>query len=149
MRPAIPRTPSPPPDTAAAEHIVRHVLDTWTAEPGAIERGSVDHYVQAFTPASIAAWCADYRAAVHLDRTHDAQDRAAGRRIACPVLVHWGAAEDPSPTGPLDVWHRWAEDVRGGAVPGGHFVPEEAAEELVASLLVFLAAGGAESPAPV
>jgi haloacetate dehalogenase len=134
---------------AAAEHIVRHVLDTWTAAPGAIERSSVEHYVQAFTPASIAAWCADYRAAVHLDRMHDAQDRAAGRTIACPVLVHWGAAEDPSPTGPLDVWRRWAGDVRGGAVPGGHFVPEEAVEELVASLLVFLAGRDDESPGPV
>jgi haloacetate dehalogenase len=65
------------------------------------------------------------------------------------VLVHWGAAEDPSPTGPLGVWRRWAGDVRGRAVPGGHFVPEEAAEELVAALLMFLAGRGDGSPGPV
>ncbi len=42
--------------------------------------------------------------------------------------------------GPLRVWRRWAEDVEGGPLPGGHFIPEEAADALVASLRRFLAA---------
>ena len=41
----------------------------------------------------IAAVCADYRAAFHLDRPLDAQDRSAGRRITCPVLVLWGGRD--------------------------------------------------------
>jgi haloacetate dehalogenase len=38
----------------------------------------------------------------------------------------------------LDVWSRWAHRVEGGPLPSGHFVPEEAPEELTASLLAFL-----------
>jgi haloacetate dehalogenase len=123
---------------AAAEHVVRHVLDTWAGSPGAIDPGAADRYVRAFTPATIAAWCAEYRAAFHLDRPLDAHDRADGRKISCPVLLHWGAGEDAMSDGPLPVWRRWARDVRGEPLPGGHFVPEEAADELTASLRAFL-----------
>jgi haloacetate dehalogenase len=126
---------------ASAEHVVRHVLDTWVAAPGAIEPHAADRYVAAFTPATIAAWCAEYRAAFHLDRPLDTADRAAGRTITCPVLVHWGAADDPSADGPLPVWRRWATDVDGSALAGGHFVPEEAGDELAASLDAFLGEG--------
>jgi haloacetate dehalogenase len=125
---------------SAAGHVVRHVLDTWVAAPGAIEPRAAERYVRAFTPATIAAWCAEYRAAVHLDREHDAQDRRAGRTITCPVLIHWGAGEGTSADLQLGVWRRWADEVRGDALPGGHFVPEEAADELTASLQAFLAA---------
>jgi haloacetate dehalogenase len=130
--------PAPFPErliAAAAEHVVRHVLDAWSARRGAI---SPEPYVRAFTPATIASWCDEYRAAFHLDRALDAQDRAAAHTITCPVLVHWGAGEDAMANGPLPVWQRWADDVRGGPVPGGHFVPEEAAAEVVASLRTFL-----------
>jgi haloacetate dehalogenase len=116
---------------AAAERVVRHVLDAWAANHGPID---ADHYVRAFTPATIAAWCAEYRAAFHLDRAIDAADRAAGRTIGCPVLVHWAASEDPM----LPTWRRWATDVRGGPLPGGHFLPEEAGAGLAASLREFL-----------
>jgi haloacetate dehalogenase len=70
-----------------------------------------------------------------------AADRAAGHRIACPLLVHWGAGDDGlSDDGPLPVWRRCADDVRGAPLPGGHFVAEEAAEELITSLGDFLGA---------
>jgi haloacetate dehalogenase len=29
-----------------------------------------------------------------------------------------------------DVWRGWANDLRATSVPGGHFVPEEAPEQL-------------------
>jgi haloacetate dehalogenase len=80
--------------------------------------------------------CSDYRAAFHVDRHQDADDRAAGRRIACPVLVHWGSEDMPD--SPLPAWRGWADDVRGAALPSGHFLPEEAPERLVASLRDFL-----------
>jgi haloacetate dehalogenase len=123
---------------ADAEHVVRHLLEAWAADAAAIDPAAAARYVRAFTPATIAGWCAEYRAAFHLDRSLDAEDRAAGRTIACPVLVHWGAGEDAMSDGPLPVWRRWARGVRGGPLPGGHFVPEEAAAELVASLRAFL-----------
>ena len=122
--------------SASAEYFLRHTLDTWTASPGAIDADAVDRYLRTFTPDVISAMCSDYRAAFHIDRVQDAEDRAAGRKIACPLLVHWGTedmADDPMP-----VWRRWAHDVQGGPLPSGHFIPEEAAEELTASLRRFL-----------
>ncbi|MET0276488.1 MAG: hypothetical protein ABW211_06555 [Acidimicrobiia bacterium] len=35
---------------------------------------------------------------------------------------------------PLDRWARWADDVRGCVVPGGHFNPEEDPEETAGAL---------------
>jgi haloacetate dehalogenase len=126
---------------AEAEFFVRDILDTWVAAPGAIPADAQDGYVRAFTPEAIRGVCAEFRAAFHIDRPADADDRAAGRRIACPVLVHWGAEEGAMSDGPLVVWRRWAGTVEGGPVPSGHFLPEEAPEAVAASLLGFLAGG--------
>jgi haloacetate dehalogenase len=120
---------------ASAEYFLQHTLDDWTAVPGAIEDEAFARYLATFTPETIASMCSEYRAAFHIDRPLDAEDRAAGRRIACPLLVHWGS-EDISD--PLPVWRRWADDVQGGPIPCGHFLPEEAPEELVSSLRGFL-----------
>src|SRR3954454_6452407 len=77
---------------AAAELVIRHIHAAWAATH--IDPQAVDHYVGAFTQPTIAAWCAEYRAAFHLDRALDRQDRADGRTIDCPLLVHWGASEN-------------------------------------------------------
>jgi haloacetate dehalogenase len=98
--------------------------------------------LRAFDTDTIARICDEYRASFHFDREIDAADRSAGRRIACPVLVHWGADDDALSDGPLDVWRRWAVDVTGGPLRSGHFIPEEAADELAGSLRSFLAARG-------
>jgi haloacetate dehalogenase len=127
---------------ASAEYVVRHILDTWTAAGGVIAPDAVERYVRAFTPEAIARMCAEFRAAFHVDRPMDAEDRRAGRTIACPVLVHWGAEEGALSDGPLDVWRRWADDVRGGPLRSGHFIPEEAPEALTASLQGFLTEAG-------
>jgi haloacetate dehalogenase len=121
---------------ASAEYFLRHTLDDWTATPGAIDDDAVGRYLATFTPETIAAMCCDYRAAFHLDRVHDADDRAAGRRIGCAVLVHWGSEDMPD--SPLPVWRRWADEVHGAPLPSGHFLPEEAPEELIGSLRDFL-----------
>jgi haloacetate dehalogenase len=39
---------------------------------------------------------------------------------------------------PLEVWRAWAEEVRGGPVPAGHFIPEEAPELTARHLADFL-----------
>jgi haloacetate dehalogenase len=123
---------------ASAEYVVRDILDTWTARPGAIPPGAVERYVRAFTPEAIAGMCAEFRASFHIDRPMDAEDRERGARIVCPVLVHWGAAEDAMSDGPLPVWRRWADTVEGGPLRSGHFLPEEAADDVTASLRAFL-----------
>ena len=37
-----------------------------------------------------------------------------------------------------EVWAAWGRDVRAATLPGGHFIPEEAAEPLAAALNEFL-----------
>jgi haloacetate dehalogenase len=44
--------------------------------------------------------------------------------------------------GAVAVWREWADDVRGAPVDAGHFLPEEAPDEVVDHLLSFLAGSG-------
>ena len=124
--------------SASAEYFLRHTLSSWAATPDAISPQAAERYLRAFTPEAVSGMCADYRAAFHIDRLMDAEDRQAGLRIRCPILVHWGADEGSMSDGPLLVWRRWAEAVQGGPLPSGHFIPEEAPAELVASLQSFM-----------
>jgi haloacetate dehalogenase len=125
---------------ASAEYFLRHTLSSWAATPDAITPEATERYLRAFTPEALAGICAEYRAAFHIDRPLDAEDRRAGRTIRCPVLVHWGAEESAMSDGPLVVWRRWADAVEGGPLTSGHFIPEEAADDLAASLRGFLSA---------
>jgi haloacetate dehalogenase len=90
-------------------------------------------------PETVRALCEDYRAAATIDLEHDRADRAASRRIGCPVQVLWGehgtieACFDA-----LALWREVADDVRGHALPCGHYVAEEAPEALLAAALPFL-----------
>jgi haloacetate dehalogenase len=123
--------------TASAEYVLRSILESWPASPDAISDEALQQYLRGFTRETIPGMCADYRASFHLDRQLDAEDRNAGRKIGCPVLVHWGS-EEGALSDSLKVWARWAGNVKGGPLPSGHFIPEEAPEELLASLRAFL-----------
>lgn len=123
--------------SGSAEYVLRSILESWPASPEAISEEAVEEYLRAFNEETIPGMCADYRASFHLDRQMDAEDRKAGHRIRCPVLVHWGS-EEGSLSDSLEVWRRWAARVKGGPLPSGHFIPEEAPEELTASLERFL-----------
>jgi haloacetate dehalogenase len=123
---------------ASAEYFLSHTLDSFAGSPEALSAQARDRYRRAFTPETIPGICADYRASFHIDRPMDAEDRSSGHRIARPVLVHWGAQEGSMSDGPLRVWRAWAQSVEGGPLPSGHFIPEEAPAELLASLQSFL-----------
>jgi haloacetate dehalogenase len=101
------------------------------------------HYRHYFRdPAHIHASCEDYRAGVTCDLAADTTDREAGRRIACPTGVFWGARGIPSrSTATLDIWQAWCEDVRGNAIECGHYLPEEAPQETASAILEFFGAG--------
>jgi haloacetate dehalogenase len=132
--------PAPFPEriiSADPGEVLRHIFTTWSSRPERISPESRDAYLRALTPPTIAAMCADYRASFHLDREHDADDRANGRRITAPVLVVTGEDETQLADAP-DVWRAWTEDLTAARVPGGHFIPEEAAEELAGVLGDFL-----------
>ncbi len=95
-------------------------------------------YVRCFTPEAIHASCEDYRAAATIDLEHDRADREAGRGIACPVLALWGAAGVVEKCfRPLEDWGRVAADVRGRALPAGHYLPEEVPDLVAAEFESF------------
>jgi len=123
---------------ASAEYFLGHTLDSFAGAPDALSPQARQRYLRAFTADTIAGICADYRAGFHIDRPMDTEDRSSGRRIGCPVLVHWGAQEGSMSDGPLEIWRAWAQDVQGGPLPSGHFIPEEAPAGLLASLQGFL-----------
>lgn len=120
-------------------------LDTALAKmAGGLERIdplALDAYRTAFrSPHVRHAMCEDYRAAASEDLEHDASDAAAGRRLACPVLVLWSESEQKARSIlPLDTWSRWAANVTGKGLPGGHLLPEDAPGEVLTSLQDFLA----------
>jgi haloacetate dehalogenase len=91
-------------------------------------------------PATVLAMCEDYRAGLSHDQHHDAADRAAGRRVACPTLYLWSSRDDMEDLygDPLSVWAPWAGDLQGGRIESGHHQAEEAPAELAAALAAFL-----------
>ncbi|WP_431211058.1 alpha/beta fold hydrolase [Puia sp. P3] len=104
----------------------------------------LEQYVRNFQdPARVHGICEEYRAAATLDIEHDLADKAAKRQIQCPTLHLW-AEGGPLDTfyvkdgGSLGIWREWAPHVRGQAVRGGHFFPEENAGETATILRKFL-----------
>jgi haloacetate dehalogenase len=88
-------------------------------------------------PATIHAMCEDYRAAATFDFALDEAERGI-RRIECPLLALWGEQNHLHTWyDVLAVWRDWADDVRGRALPCGHFLPEEAPEATLAELMTF------------
>ena len=74
----------------------------------AITTEAMAAYVEAFTPAVIAASCADYHAGATFDSDLDAADREAGRTIGCPVHALWGdRGRDDANEAFLATWRRW------------------------------------------
>ncbi|WP_230589614.1 alpha/beta hydrolase [Bordetella hinzii] len=109
---------------------------------GNVEPFALEAYRRAFQDPDVRhAICEDYRAAAQEDRACDAADRAVGRKLSCPVLVLWPQGwEGPSP---IDIWCRWANNVQGVPIRGGHLQPEESPEEVLAAMLPFLMGTGA------
>jgi haloacetate dehalogenase len=87
---------------------------------------------------TVHAMCEDYRAGATVDLELDRADRAAGAKIAAPLLVLWGAhGALPRWGDVLDVWRGWADDLRGQAMDCGHYLPEERPAETAAALRAF------------
>lgn len=122
---------------------LRGRLEAWSSVRDAFDPRAVAEYVRCFSrPDHLTASCADYRAAPTIDLVHDDASAAAGQRVTCPLLVLWGAGGFVGGHyDVLEVWGEYADDVRGHAVPGGHFLPEEAPGPTLDALLAFLAEG--------
>ena len=128
---------------------LRRKLGAWsagagTAPPAHFDPRALAEYERCYAdPATIHATCEDYRAAASIDLVHDDADVAAGRRVRCPLLALWG---DKGVVHrlfePIADWREVADDVRGRALPSGHYLPEEAPAETLAELAAFFGSGG-------
>ena len=90
-------------------------------------------------PLAMHGMCEDYRAGAAIDLEHDAAD--AGQPVLCPLMVLWGS-DNPvwQRFDMLEVWRRFAPTVVGGAIRAGHYLAEEAPDDVLRELLPFLTA---------
>ena len=81
--------------------------------------------------------CEDYRAAATIDLVHDRKD--SKKKLRMPVLALWGKqGVVEAMFDCLADWREVAANVRGRALPCGHFLPEEKPKQVVAELRRFL-----------
>ncbi len=127
-----------------AERCISADPDAWYGgDPDRMGAEAYADYREAIhDPRTVHAMMEDYRAGLTIDRALDDEDHAAGRRIACPVLVLWASGDDMVELygDPVDIWRGWAEDVAGHEIASGHHIAEEAPEELATALAAFLSA---------
>ena len=98
------------------------------------DRRALAEYQRCFDPHST---CEDYRAAATIDLVHDRKD---AKKLKMPVLALWGKQGVIAALfNCLQDWREVASDVRGRALPCGHFIPEEKPKELLAELRRFFA----------
>jgi haloacetate dehalogenase len=130
--------------SSAADAVIAHALSPeWGTPADSFPDAVRSAYVAALGDEHhVHAICEEYRAAATIDRDHDAADREAGRRIACPVLALWSRGGPLSTWyrndgGPLPLWRELADDVTGWPVAGGHFFPEEDPQGTATALIEF------------
>ena len=130
---------------------IRSIVGPLLGKGASIDAAAMADYIRCFSdPGTIAGSCADYRSAAGIDLVHDDETFAAGQKLECPVLVLWGAQGFVGREyEPLSVWREYAGDVRGEALPTGHFLPEEAPDLVIAALRDFLSRGESQMLATI
>ena len=133
--------PAPFPETligADALAYLRKKMGSGSAGLAPFTQDAWKEYARCFTPGTIHASCEDYRAAASIDLEHDRADRDAGHRVRAPLLVLWGAQGVIERCfHALEEWKRVADDVRGRALPAGHYLAEEVPDLVSAELEAF------------
>ena len=143
VQPCVPREVVGRRGERAEDAVVDDALSNWGSPPRAFSSELRAAYVDALRdPTRVHAICEEYRAAATIDLEHDLADRDAGRRIVGPVLALWSGRGPlnswyAEAGGPLRIWEAWADQVRGEAVDGGHFFPEEIPELTTQKLRAF------------
>ncbi|MBT2875867.1 MULTISPECIES: alpha/beta fold hydrolase [unclassified Streptomyces] len=113
-------------------------LDAWATGPAALPPEVRNAYLRA-SRAAVPSIVADYRASATVDIEHDRADLDAGTRLTMPVTVlqqDWGAQLGYDAAA---VWRAWAPDLDHRLTEAGHFMAEEAPEEVTAAIRDLLA----------
>ncbi len=128
--------------TAAPDAWFRAHTSREPKPPDFFHPDSLADYLRAVhDPDMIRGMCEDYRAAATIDLEHDRASRAAGERVACPLLVLWGAKGKIAQWYDApEIWRRYAGDaVEGGELDSGHYLAEEAPEAVLNHFVRFFA----------
>lgn len=101
-----------------------------------------EEYVKALSdPDTVHSMCQDYRAAATLDMEEQRKDITDGKQIQCPLKVLWGKHGVVEKCfDALAEWRKVTDDkvgVDGRAVESGHYIPEQAPEEVISSIREF------------
>jgi len=126
-----------------AEVFISADPDAWYRTPSPAEMGEGNHadaWAAFRDPAVVHGMCEDYRAGLRADRADEEADRAAGRRIQCPMLLLVSTDDDLDIHGdPEAIWRPWtAAGLRSRPIHSGHHQAEQAPGELAAVLTDFL-----------
>jgi pimeloyl-ACP methyl ester carboxylesterase len=116
----------------SADAFFGHFLDAWSTE--AMPADVRAEYLRACREA-VPSIVADFRALATVDVEHDRADREAGNRLTMPVAVmqqDWGSQLGFDATA---IWRPWAEDLHHETTKAGHFMAEEAPDDVVALVL--------------
>lgn len=125
----------------SAEPFLRTMFRALSWRPDAIEEPMFREYLRAFTlPGTIRCGLEDYRAAATTDFAQDEAD--LDKKLSCPVYAVWGEfGKMHTLFDVLQTWREKADNVSGKPLPCGHFIPEEAPEELLGAIVPFLGEG--------
>ncbi len=124
--------------TNSADAFFGSFLDTWANDAAAMPENVRAEYLRA-SAAAVPSIVADYRASAGIDVVHDQADLDAGTQLAMPVTVvqqDWGAQLGYDASA---VWKAWAPDLDHRLTRAGHFMAEEAPDEIAAAIRSLLA----------
>ncbi|HSQ82823.1 MAG TPA: alpha/beta hydrolase [Casimicrobiaceae bacterium] len=118
-------------------YYLRRKLGGWGTGLDHFDPRALAEYERCYrNPETIHATCEDYRAAASIDLAHDRESET--QKIVCPLLVLWGERGVVHRLfKPLDDWAAVATDVRGRALPCGHYLAEEVPDATLAELMAF------------
>lgn len=127
---------------AQAEEYWRKKCGSGSAGMSPFDPRALAEYLRCFARAeTVHATCNDYRAAATIDIRHDDEDGA--KKLAAPLLALWGKfGVIERCFDCLALWRERAVDVRGEALPGGHYLAEELPGMVADRLAAFFGEGG-------
>ena len=138
--------PAPLPERMIGADPVAYIdwtLEQWTLSKSLdiFSQAALDSYrKQAQDPSRVHAMCSDYRAGASFDRALDEEDKIAGKQIAVPLRLLYGAHGFPAKSGnAVEVWRSWAQRVDASVCDAGHFVMEENPQAVLTAFENFFA----------
>ena len=119
---------------------VRDVLGRRSAGLAPFDPRALAEYVRCLElPGTAHGLCEDYRASASIDLVHDQLDIDKKNFLQQALLVLWGEQGVVNQCfEPLKEWSKLAVNVKGHALPCGHYIPEEAPELLLNQVQSFL-----------